>query len=108
MLNRHLQTNGCVVQPEELALLQRVFDDFCAAKGIERHAVAATDAAFFLISIYQSGVTDKEHLRRSLELQGAHAHPMLPQSCSPTSAGTMRFLLASTPRKSRRKSGMSK
>ncbi len=73
MLTRLPQTNGCIVQPEDLGLLQRIFDDFCAAKGIEHNSVAATDAAFFLISIYQSGVTDKERLRRVIGLQAADA-----------------------------------
>ena len=36
MLTRHLQRNGCIVRPDELGLLQRIFDDCCAAKGIER------------------------------------------------------------------------
>ena len=71
MLTRLPQTDGCIIQPEELGLLQRIFDDFCAAKGIEHDSVAATDAAFFLISIYQNGVTDKERLRLAIGLQGA-------------------------------------
>ncbi len=55
MLTRLPQTDGCIIQPEELGLLQRIFDDFCASKGIEHNSVAATDTAFFLISITRMG-----------------------------------------------------
>ena len=68
MLTRLFQRNGGIIQPEELRLLQSIFDDLCAAKGIEHDSVAATDTAFFLISIYQSGVTDEERLRRAIGL----------------------------------------
>jgi hypothetical protein len=48
MLTRLANTNGHAIQPEELGLLQRIFDDFSAAKGFEHDAVAATDTAAFL------------------------------------------------------------
>jgi hypothetical protein len=62
------QTNGRTMQPEERRLIQRMFDDFCAARGIEHDALAATDTASFLISAYQSGVRDEERLRRVIGL----------------------------------------
>jgi hypothetical protein len=76
MSTRHLQTNGCVIHPEELGLLEHIFDDFCATKGVERDSIPATEAAFFLMCIYQNGVTDKERLRRAIGLPGADGHPM--------------------------------
>jgi hypothetical protein len=63
------QTNGRAMQPEERRLIQRIFDDFCAAKGVEHDALAATDTAAFLISVYQSGVRDEERLRRVIGLE---------------------------------------
>jgi hypothetical protein len=68
MLTRLVQRDGRVIRPEELRLLQSIFDDLCAAKGIEHDSVAATDTASFLISAYQSGVTDEERLRRAIGL----------------------------------------
>ena len=73
MLTRNFQAIDCIVYPDEIAHLQRIFDDFCAAKGIEHDSLAATDTAFFLIAIYQSGVTDEERLRLAIGLQGADA-----------------------------------
>jgi hypothetical protein len=68
MLTRLLQTNARIVQPDELRILQNIFDDLCSARGIEHDSVAASDAASFLISAFQSGVTDEERLRRVIGL----------------------------------------
>ncbi len=61
MLTRLFQMNGRIIRPEDLRVLQSVFDDLCSAKGIEHDSVAATDTASFLICVYQ--VTDEERLR---------------------------------------------
>jgi hypothetical protein len=69
MLSRLVQMNGLVVRPDELQILQGVFEDVCMMKGVEHDSAAASDAAAFLISIYQSGVTDEGRLRRVIGLQ---------------------------------------
>jgi hypothetical protein len=68
MLTRLLQMNGRTIQPEELSVLQSILDDLCLAKGIEHDSVAAIDTASFLISAYQSGVTNEQRLRRVVGL----------------------------------------
>ena len=68
MLTRLFQADGRIIQPEELRLLQSIFDDLCVAKGIEHDSAAALDTASFLISAFQSGVRDEERLRRIIGL----------------------------------------
>ena len=50
------------VQPEELAMLQSVFDDYC----VDNHVTSAAqrdEAALGLITLFRRGVTDEELLR---------------------------------------------
>lgn len=50
------------VNPEQLALLQQVFDDTCAEHGIDRASADGEALAFILVNSLQKGSADKEQL----------------------------------------------
>ena len=50
------------LQPEELAMLQNVFDDYCIDNRVTS-AGQRDEAALGLITLFRRGVTDEELLR---------------------------------------------
>lgn len=50
------------VQPEELVMLQSVFDDYCADNQVTSKG-QRDEAALGLITLFRRGVTDEEMLR---------------------------------------------
>lgn len=50
------------LQPEELNMLQRVFDVTCAAAGIRKNSPQAEGLAATLLKLFQSGVRDEHQL----------------------------------------------
>jgi len=55
------------LQPEELDLLQRVFDVTCAEAGIEKKSRQAEGFAAMLLKLFQSGVRDEQKLKAAAE-----------------------------------------
>lgn len=58
------KTHADGFQPEEVDLLQRVFDGLCLQGGITRDSIRAELLAAVLIQSYQSGVTNEAALLR--------------------------------------------
>jgi hypothetical protein len=50
------------IDPDELSLLQRVFDRACEAKLVEKRSDLAVDLAAQIINLYQHGVRDEQQL----------------------------------------------
>ncbi|AZO55671.1 MULTISPECIES: hypothetical protein [unclassified Mesorhizobium] len=69
-------TNPDAYQPEEIDLLQRVFDRRCTAANIHRDSILGELLAAALIQLYQAGVTDEVSLsdkgREYLAMTTAH------------------------------------
>lgn len=64
-VSRIASTQG-IMHPEELALLQRVFDRACRSNGHAPSSPAAEDTAVRLIVLFRSGVMDEEKLFAAL------------------------------------------
>jgi len=54
------------LQPEDLDLLQRVFDATCAEAGIEKKSRQAEGLAATLLKLFQSGVRDEQKLQAAM------------------------------------------
>ncbi len=54
------------LQPEELDLLQRVFDVTCAEAGIGKKSRQAEGLAATLLKLFQSGVRDEQKLQAAV------------------------------------------
>ena len=54
------------VLPEELAMLQRVFDNTCLANRIAKKSRQAEGLAAAVIRLFQSGISDEQELERLL------------------------------------------
>lgn len=65
MIQRHLQLRG-VVDPDELFLLQKVFDEVCRVKNISPDGERAADCARRIFALYEAGIRDPQELREML------------------------------------------
>jgi hypothetical protein len=52
-----------MIDPMELAMLQRVFDELCARRGVEKGTSDAANIAARIIELYQCGFKDGKALR---------------------------------------------
>ncbi|WP_051904001.1 hypothetical protein [Neorhizobium vignae] len=67
MITEHVSfTHGEPLQPEELDLLQRVFDLTCTEVGIEKKSRQAEGLAATLLKLFQSGMRDEEELESAV------------------------------------------
>ncbi|CAN7736021.1 hypothetical protein [Neorhizobium sp. LjRoot104] len=63
MITEHVRfAPSAPLQPEELDLLQRVFDVTCAEVGIEKKSLQAEGLAATLLKLFQSGMRDEKEL----------------------------------------------
>jgi hypothetical protein len=50
------------IEPDELSMLQRVFDQACKVRGIQKQTPEAVEVAILIISLYQHGVLNERQL----------------------------------------------
>ncbi|CAN7623854.1 hypothetical protein [Neorhizobium sp. LjRoot104] len=50
------------IEPDELATLQRVFDQACKVRGFQKHTPEAVEIAILIVSLYQHGVLNERQL----------------------------------------------
>lgn len=62
-----------IIDPEELVMLQRVFDELCAQRGITKSTPEAMGVAETLMDLFQSGIRTEEQLLAMLS--GARSYP---------------------------------
>lgn len=55
-----------VVEPEELDLLQGIFQEICNQRGISKGSETATQLASDLIHLFQTGIRDPQKLQAML------------------------------------------
>ncbi|TDK35189.1 hypothetical protein E2F50_13075 [Rhizobium deserti] len=67
MIHSHLKQPVDAHTPEQLRLLQRVFDRACEATGIKKNTLQAEGLAATVIKLYNSGIQDEEKLEVMLE-----------------------------------------
>lgn len=65
MINEHTAIDG-ILTPEELAFLQRIFDDALRGTGYARQSLEANLLASLVIHLYLRGVRKEESLRALL------------------------------------------
>mgnify|MGYP000482850997 CR=1 FL=1 len=65
MINEDAAING-VLTPEELALLQRIFDDALRTTGYPRQSLEANLLASLIIHLYLRGIRNEDSLRALL------------------------------------------
>lgn len=61
MLEKHVRP-ATPIEPEELTILQEVFDKICERRGIRKNTEAAERAAADLIDLYQHGIRNERQL----------------------------------------------
>jgi len=61
MLLKHVQVLD-PIEPEEMEMLQRVFDQVCNVRGFRKQTPEAVDVARLIMNLYQNGI----HLERQL------------------------------------------
>lgn len=59
--------NDAVLYPNDLALLQRVFDKCCADGGFTHTSTAAEVEAMAMLHLFQNGVTDEAALLAKMQ-----------------------------------------
>jgi hypothetical protein len=62
MIKEHVNDDG-VIMPDELAMLQRVFDAALARKGHPRTSMEASILAARVLTLFLRGVRDEQQLR---------------------------------------------
>ena len=62
MIIDHLSQSPGTARPDQLAMLQRVFDRTCAASGIEKRTPQAEGLAATILRLFHEGVQDEEKL----------------------------------------------
>ena len=61
MLRNHTLVPSAI-SPEELVMLQRVFDQACASRGLLKSSPEAMSVAEMLMDIFQSGIRAEQQL----------------------------------------------
>lgn len=64
-MNTAVLTN--TFEPNELAFLQRFFNDLCVERGLAGGSLAASDLAARIIQLYQHGVRDEKDLQGHID-----------------------------------------
>ena len=67
MIGRCVEEYGGVFEPEDLALLQKLFDEVCVARGYVPDSEQAEFLALLIVTLFQSGIVDETSLRKALE-----------------------------------------
>lgn len=65
MIQRHVQLRG-VIDPDELSLLQKVFDEVCRDGNIDPDGERAADCARRIFALFQAGIRDAQKIRAML------------------------------------------
>ncbi len=65
MLREHTPS-ASALNPEDLSMLQQVFDRICDKRGIIKHTGRASDVAGDLIDLFQHGIRNEVQLLRLL------------------------------------------
>ena len=66
MITDHLQHTSDAIRPEDLAMLQRVFDRACTSSNIAKRTNRAEGLAATLFRLFQEGVRDEDDLGKLL------------------------------------------
>ena len=77
MIGRCVEEYGGVFEPEDLALLQRLFDEVCEARGYTPGSEHAEYMALLIVTLFQSGIVDESSLRKALEDSGSDSKQSL-------------------------------
>lgn len=62
MITAYLHQRTDTLRPDQLAMLQRVFDRACASSGITKSSLRAEGLAATLFHLFQEGVDDEDKL----------------------------------------------
>lgn len=62
MIGDHLSQLSHTARPDQLAMLQRVFDRTCAVAGIEKNTPGAEGLAATLLRLFHQGIEDEKTL----------------------------------------------
>ena len=66
MLGQYVEEYGGVFGPEDLALLQKLFDEVCEARGYTPDSEQAEYTALLMVTLFNSGIVDESSLRQAL------------------------------------------
>ncbi|MCF6370135.1 hypothetical protein [Rhizobium halophilum] len=66
MIGAHLEQPVDTIDPQQLAMLQRVFDHVCARSGIAKNTPQAEGLAATLMHLFQQGTTGEARLAEML------------------------------------------
>lgn len=61
MIERHLQLRG-IIDPAELSLLQKVFNELCRGRELDPDGEEAAACARRLLALFQAGIRDTQKL----------------------------------------------
>ena len=62
MFKAHISVLDVPILPDDVSMLQRVFDRACETRGIAKTETEATELAASLVEVFQHGVTDESRL----------------------------------------------
>jgi hypothetical protein len=68
MITSYLKRSATALDPEQLAMLQGVFDRACAASAISRTSLRGEGLAATLLQLFQEGVQDETRLDELLRM----------------------------------------
>jgi hypothetical protein len=64
MIARYSEKFGGFFEPEDLKLLQKLFDGVCTERGYSPDSEDAERAALLIVNLFKSGIVDEIPLRR--------------------------------------------
>ena len=67
MIARYAKEYGGIFTPEDLQLLQRLFDEVCSERGYAPDSEHAEYTALLIVTLFNSGFVDETSLRKALE-----------------------------------------
>ena len=64
---RFVQRHGGIFTPEDLQLIQKLFDELCSAQGYAPDSEDAEYVGLLVVTLFKSGIVDENSLRKALE-----------------------------------------
>ncbi len=66
VIARYIESYGGIFGPDDLTLLQKLFDEVCLARGYPPDGEDAEYMALLIVTLFRSGIVDEASLRNAV------------------------------------------
>jgi hypothetical protein len=70
VIARYIESYGGIFRPDDLTLLQKLFDEVCLREGYPTDGEDAEYLALLIVTLFRSGIVDEDSLRKAVDVDG--------------------------------------